>query len=457
MVNSQKLLWFQIIGMSLCFTWIFSAFPTVDVNAALQVDQQYPYQILLRLATVGVVPGILIPLASKYLAVFSVRLTLVIGSCFLRLLGCYINTLAFGSEDPFALLFIGDFFMGASTALYLVLWGVLLRNYDTESSEKAFISVFVITGLLIITINTFFNSLMLPLLFILPVCEFICYLGATRGSKVLVQGAVRSYEKEGKDFVLLIARTCIAITLVGFVWEMFATSAQELAFSKLSIFGAGLVISALIIWLFTKYSSNVGFVAAARWVLPIMAVGLLFSSFDNMILLSIACLLLASSHASFETILRMQIISFSRKTNYDPIHIIGWGFAAIMMGAFLGPALFNMIAPGSTEINTMLIIGILTILVIVGAFMFTNPQPEQRDNDRQSIDIEERSARIADSYSLSPREQEILGYLLEGRSHPFIRDELYISKSTVDTHVRHIYSKTGVKSKQELIDLSKTQ
>ena len=46
-------------------------------------------------------------------------------------------------------------------------------------------------------------------------------------------------------------------------------------------------------------------------------------------------------------------------------------------------------------------------------------------------------------------------YLLEGRSHPYIRDELFISKSTVDTHVRHIYSKTGVKSKQELIDLSK--
>ena len=44
--------------------------------------------------------------------------------------------------------------------------------------------------------------------------------------------------------------------------------------------------------------------------------------------------------------------------------------------------------------------------------------------------------------------------LLEGRSRPFIRDALYVSISTVDTHVRHIYAKTGVHNKQELINLS---
>lgn len=61
---------------------------------------------------------------------------------------------------------------------------------------------------------------------------------------------------------------------------------------------------------------------------------------------------------------------------------------------------------------------------------------------------------IAKRFSLTPREEEILGMLLLGRSGPYISEDLYLSKSTVKTHIRHIYDKTGVSSRQELIDLA---
>lgn len=51
------------------------------------------------------------------------------------------------------------------------------------------------------------------------------------------------------------------------------------------------------------------------------------------------------------------------------------------------------------------------------------------------------------------REAEILGYLARGRSQPYIREELVLSKNTVATHVKHIYQKLGVHSRQELLDL----
>lgn len=44
--------------------------------------------------------------------------------------------------------------------------------------------------------------------------------------------------------------------------------------------------------------------------------------------------------------------------------------------------------------------------------------------------------------------------LLLGRSGPYISEDLYLSKSTVKTHIRHIYDKTGVSSRQQLIDLA---
>lgn len=61
--------------------------------------------------------------------------------------------------------------------------------------------------------------------------------------------------------------------------------------------------------------------------------------------------------------------------------------------------------------------------------------------------------RLAAQGGLSARETEILQYLARGRSQPYIRDELVLSKNTVATHVKHIYQKLEVHSRQELLDL----
>jgi DNA-binding CsgD family transcriptional regulator len=448
---------FQVLGPSLCFIWIFLAFPTVEVDSILQENLQNPDAVILRLFTVGAIPGILIPFAAKYLAMSSVRLIVAATCCILRILGCSISVFASGINNPLGLLIISNSLMGISTTVYLIFWGVLLHYQDTESSERAFMAIFAIVGSTILLANTLFAAFTLVFLYILPVCEFICYLFADKRTRSLMHKTktARSYEKEDKRFALLIIRTCISIALVSFVWEMFVASSQTLIIPKQSIFGVGLMLAALVIWLFAKYSPSVGFVAAARWVSPIMSLGLLFSSIGHALPLLLACLLLACAQGTFETVLRMQIISFSRKANYDPFRIIGWGFAATMIGAFLGPALYDLLVPNSEQINTTVIIILLAFLVIVNAFLF-NVQPKPNPMvDYASYDLKARCVKMGAAYGLSARELEILGYLLEGRSHPYIRDHLYISKSTVDTHVRHIYSKTKVKSKQELIDLSK--
>lgn len=59
----------------------------------------------------------------------------------------------------------------------------------------------------------------------------------------------------------------------------------------------------------------------------------------------------------------------------------------------------------------------------------------------------------AATYGLSPREVEVAALLLRGRSIPYICDELFIAKSTAQTHVRHIYAKMDITGgRQELID-----
>ena len=74
-----------------------------------------------------------------------------------------------------------------------------------------------------------------------------------------------------------------------------------------------------------------------------------------------------------------------------------------------------------------------------------NPQP---------VDfIGQRVALLAREHKLTPRETEVLGLLAHGRSIPYVRDALIISRDTAATHAKHIYAKLDVHSRQELIDL----
>ena len=73
--------------------------------------------------------------------------------------------------------------------------------------------------------------------------------------------------------------------------------------------------------------------------------------------------------------------------------------------------------------------------------------------DAVTSSFDERTTGLARAFGLSRRETEVFLLLAHGRSRPYIRDELVLSKNTVDTHIRHIYEKIGVHSQQELIDL----
>ena len=67
--------------------------------------------------------------------------------------------------------------------------------------------------------------------------------------------------------------------------------------------------------------------------------------------------------------------------------------------------------------------------------------------------INDRVALAAGHYRLSPRETEVLGLLVQGRTVSAIQRQLSISEGTVKTHIAHIYEKTGVHSRETLYDL----
>ena len=50
---------------------------------------------------------------------------------------------------------------------------------------------------------------------------------------------------------------------------------------------------------------------------------------------------------------------------------------------------------------------------------------------------------------MTPREREVLGLLVAGKSNPEIADRLFISPRTAQTHVTNILAKLGAASRTE--------
>ena len=77
--------------------------------------------------------------------------------------------------------------------------------------------------------------------------------------------------------------------------------------------------------------------------------------------------------------------------------------------------------------------------------------------DEPSADLQqviERSIELASiDYHFTKREKEIIVLLSQGRTLQFTADQLGISLNTVRGHMKRLYAKVDVHSKEELLDL----
>ena len=64
-----------------------------------------------------------------------------------------------------------------------------------------------------------------------------------------------------------------------------------------------------------------------------------------------------------------------------------------------------------------------------------------------------RHADDFDRYGLTNRESEVACLMMEGLDAPAMADRLVVSRATINTHVRHIYEKTGAHCREEMLAL----
>ena len=126
-----------------------------------------------------------------------------------------------------------------------------------------------------------------------------------------------------------------------------------------------------------------------------------------------------------------------------------------------------------------LMIAVVLMLVMAAAFLFTGPaktpgdapaapaQPAAGDAGAGSsaphtptpspadaaAALDAHISELARSFLLSERETDVFRLWATGHTLKYVQDKLGLSASTVKTHVRHIYDKTGLHSRAEVVAL----
>ena len=79
--------------------------------------------------------------------------------------------------------------------------------------------------------------------------------------------------------------------------------------------------------------------------------------------------------------------------------------------------------------------------------------PYENPDEQPISTLARRIEEEADAHGLSKREREVLELLVEGRTATYIAERQFVSPNTVRTHIKRIYAKMGVSSRQELLDV----
>jgi len=86
---------------------------------------------------------------------------------------------------------------------------------------------------------------------------------------------------------------------------------------------------------------------------------------------------------------------------------------------------------------------------ILGKHLFDGQAPAKPEPPDGNSSVE----AWGQAYGLSQREQEVVLLLVEGNTVKRMGDLLFVAPSTVQSHMKSIYRKMGVHTRQEVIDL----
>ena len=279
--------------------------------------------------------------------------------------------------------------------------------------------------------------------------------------------AVPTVDDSMTDHVWDSMRTMVLNPCLGLFLFLFDMSAREFVFMGYEHIGAISVVCAAglamaLAWLWPRFSLGTVY----RTLLP--AVAALFIVLSSFPVGSLSCgagFLVSHILMAFIALLALaSLCAVAQAGEFSPALVGAMLCAATSSAVLLGTNLAH-IAPDDDAVGAVLLVCAMAYFVYVLASplidyhrLIREGEDRVRDGelgveDGPLFDRDAACAALAEERNLSNREREILPYMARGHRPAYVADVLCISEHTVRTHVRNMYRKLDVGSREELIQL----
>lgn len=405
--------------------------------------------------------------------------------------------------DLFIINLIGQVLDGLGQSLMWIAWGLTLTRFDFETVETTLLSWMPVSVVLMLTasfftaLNVFSTALLVGFFMVLPIISTAAMKATLlisdepQARKLKSPELLAPFQSNNNNLTSSNSLTVdfihlgCAFFIVSLGWNAFlAYNATSFEIVSL-LFALGAGTSFIVIWFALKTTPHFGLSTIYRWVMPVFVLGVTLNQISGHACVIMASLCLTVVNMVFETMTKLFTIYAVKRTETNAVKIIAVGFSVAAIGGVAGTgAWMTAQAIGGEKIAGIILLITMCVFVFLASAVLeretpsmvkksffnergipksqqneglrhhSDPEnPPSKESTLESNNLTSRCKSLADQYGLTEREQDVLYLLAQGRSRTYIRETLYISKGTVDSHIHHIYSKIGINSKDTLINM----
>lgn len=211
--------------------------------------------------------------------------------------------------------------------------------------------------------------------------------------------------------------------------------------------------------------------AVYRFVLPLMALGYVLFPLVPGQHQAIGAIVASVGYGLFDLLSWIVMAQHAHDNPSSARHVFGLGVGVTLLGRTLGsicgPVLLHYQQTGLFPLSSVSIIMLFVLLIVCLTILpekfFSHQQttpgdPQANESEQAGIPapatinpLVKGCESLAMRAQLTSRETDVLMWLARGRNAAAIAEALGIAHGTAQTHIKHIYAKTGLHNQQELM------
>lgn len=453
---------FSYLGVGLFLLWGFS----VDFTDFFLFDQSHTNPLLCYYVSSATNACTLVACA-----VMSHRIRSLLGSVVPGCIGALCGTLgtvlmivggALTGAPGVAVAVAGALATGCGMAFMALVWMELFCKVEQDRMIPSYalgLGVFALGGIVVAAMGAVWLSI--AALVALPLLSMAMAEACRR--RLESEGAVSDFETVS-DWtfpfkpVVLIAMCAVASRM--------AKALAPVEMGVLSTAG-DFVVAVLVLAVFLVRTRKFDVRLLYRSALPLCAAGLLLGLIAFPHKSAVISVVSGAGFSCVVTFTTVLLCSMSYRYGVNPLWLFGISRAARVVAGFVGTACAQTVSNLGGQAPT--VCAVVTTLLLIACFMVVLNEDDFRTTWGMSPRLSDSAptgtvsagedrralafAQLERAHALTRRESEIAVLLVDGLDARQIEERLVISGGTVKVHLRHVYAKLGVHSREELIAL----